>query len=378
MIICVFSIYRLKTVNNVYKLNPGGLFMNNKILVILTGGTIGSVCSDGVRGINGDSPYILLREFSRRCPEYSSCRFDVINPYSILSENLTYLCWEKLYTALSEAENKDYRGIIVTHGSDTLAYTAAVMGYLMRHTSSPIVFTAADRPVNDPRSNAIPNFRSAVEFILNGGLRGVFVSYKIGRVNAINLAARLCSADCCLDEFTVYGGEIFGEIKEGEFLPRPARFNPSPDELNRPFSPIASGEISLTRKVMLLHSYPHMDYSAINPEGFAAVINCGYHCATACTEGGSLSLLKFAEICGKCGTDLWLGSFKSRENEIYSSNNALLKCGIKQFNDISWEAAYAKAVLAYNLPGINAEKFMSRGIYFEKVGAINHEGDELH
>lgn len=350
----------------------------NKILVILTGGTIGSVCSDGIRGIDGDSPYILLREFSRRCPEYSSCEFDVVNPYSILSENLTYSCWEQLYAALSEAENKDYRGIIVTHGSDTLAYTAALTGYLMRHTGRPIVFTAADRPVNDPKSNAMPNFRSAVEFILNGGIRGVFVSYKMGTRNAINLATRLCSADCCLDEFSVYGGEIFGEMKEGEFLPCPALFNPSIDELNRPASPVTSNKISLTRKIMLLHSYPHMDYSAIDPEGFAAVINCGYHCATACTEGGSLSLLAFAERCGKCGTDLWLGSFKSRESEMYASNNTLLKCGIKQFSDISWEAAYTKAVLAYNLPDINADEFMRSNIYFEKVGAKNHEGDERY
>lgn len=339
-----------------------------KILVVLTGGTIGSVCSDGVRGINGDSPYILLREFSRRCPEYSACQFEVINPYSILSENLSYDCWEKLYSTLSKTDTSAYSGIIITHGSDTLAYTAAIMGYLMRGTKCPIVFTAADRPVDDPKSNAICNFRSAVEFILNSGLRGVFVAYRTHSVNAIHLATRLCSADCFQDEFTAYGGEIFGETKEGEFIAHESPLNPSLSELNASLSPIAPDEIHLSRKVILLHSYPHMDYSTINPQGFAAVINCGYHCATACNSGGNLSLAKFAERCAACGADLWLGSFKSTESEVYASNDALLKLGIRQFFDMSWESAYTKAVLAYNLPDIDAAEFMRRSIYFEQVG----------
>lgn len=339
-----------------------------KILVVLTGGTIGSVCSEGVRSINGDSPYILLREFSRRCPEYSACKFEVINPYSILSENLSYGCWEKLYCSLSNIDTSSYSGIIITHGSDTLAYTSAIMGYLMRGTQCPIVFTAADRPVDDPKSNAVCNFRSAVSFIINSGLRGVFTAYRSYSVNAIHLAARLCSSDCFLDEFTAYGGEIFGKTDEGRFIPNASPLNPSQSDLKRPLSSIAPEKIHLSRKVMLLHSYPHMDYSAINPEGFAAVINCGYHCATACNSGGSLSLAGFAEKCAAYGADLWLGSFKSAEDEIYASNDALLKLGIKRFYDMSWEAAYTKAVLAYNLPSTDADEFMRRNIYFEQVG----------
>lgn len=347
----------------------------NKILVVLTGGTIGSVCNDGVRGINGDSPYILLREFRCNCPEYSSCEFEIINPYSILSENLTYSCWEKLYSALISIDAAAYSGIIVTHGSDTLAYTAAALGYLMRHIECPIVLTAADRPVDDPHSNAIPNFRSAVDFIITGGLRGVFVSYKKDSghtANAIYLATRLCSADCFQDEFTSYGGGMFGEIKDGEFLLRDLEINPLPTQLNRKLSPIAPNEIRLEHKIMLLHSYPNMDYSAINPEGFAAIINCGYHCATACTLGGKLSLAEFAERCNDCGSDLWLGSFKNTESEIYASNDILLKSGIKPFYDMSWEAAYVKAVLAYNLPNVTPDEFMHRNIYFEQIG---HDAD---
>ena len=205
--------------------------LKGKILVVLTGGTIGSTCSDGVRGIIGDSPYILIREFRKKYHDYSDCEFEVINPYSILSENLTCGVWSELYATLNAVDTAAYDGIIITHGSDTLAYTSAAMGMLMRHTKCPIVLTAADRPVNDPASNALPNFRASVDFIRSSGLKGVFVSYRRNADGAqvIYIATRLLSADCFADEFSSYGGCCFGRMEDGLFVPDSSPLNPSPD-----------------------------------------------------------------------------------------------------------------------------------------------------
>lgn len=354
--------------------------MSQKILVILTGGTIGSVCSGGVRDIAGDSPYLLLRTFRRFYPEYADCEFEVVNPFSILSENLTPHHWTILYHAVSQADPAAYRGIVVTHGSDTLAYTAAALGLLLRHTSIPIVLTAADRPVPDLKSNAIPNFRAAVDFILTGGRKGVFVSYQRydTGAQAIYPATRLCSADNFGDEFSCYGGIPLGQMNDTAFVPIKSYRNPIAEALNRPFSPVIKGELTLDNKVMLLRSYPGMEYAAIHPDGFAAVVNYGYHSATACIEGENTSLLRFAERCQECGTALWLGSFKSGDDsELYGTSRALLDSGILPFYDMSPEAAYAKAVLAYNLPDTNAEAFMRQCVYFEIVGKeVNFENKE--
>lgn len=344
--------------------------MSKKILVILTGGTIGSVCNDNVRGISERSPYILLQTFRENHLEYCNCEFEVINPYSILSENLTFACWESLYSTLVNADQSKYDGIIITHGSDTLAYTAIALGILMRHTEIPIVLTASDRPVGDPKSNAVPNFRAAVDFILGSNLNGVFVSYKryADNIQAIYLATRLCSADNFNDEFSSYGGGFLGKVNDGCFVASNFEINPTLSQINCIFRPVANSEIRLDKKIMLLHSYPEMDYSAINPDGFAAVINYGYHSATACTDGNSFSLLRFAEKCQKYGAALWLGSFSTSQNQLYSTSRQLLDNGILQFFDMSPEAAYVKAVLAYNLPGIHPEEFMRRCVYFEMPG----------
>ena len=348
--------------------------LKGKILVVLTGGTIGSTCSDGVRGIIGDSPYILIREFRKKYHDYSDCEFEVINPYSILSENLTCEVWSLLYGALHQVDTSDYDGIIITHGSDTLAYTSAAMGMLMRHTQCPIVLTAADRPADDPASNALPNFRASVDFVRNVGINGVFVSYRRNSdgEQVIYIATRLCSADCYADEFSSYGGSCFGVVREGNFIPRTSPLNPSPESMHRVFAPIAGKSIDLgARKILLLRSYPGMDYSVINPCGYAAVVNYGYHCATAYTaytEGKSTSLLHFSEMCRECGVDLWLGSFKCSESEIYSSQTENERSGIKKFYDMCPEAAYVKAVLAYNLSGLNSEEFMRHCVFYEIVG----------
>ena len=347
-----------------------------KILVALTGGTIGSACVDGVRGLSGDSPYILIREFRRAFPEYAGCRLDVINPCSILSENLTCEVWNVLYKALRSVDIGSYDGIIVTHGSDTLAYTAAATGMLLRDIDCPVVLTAADRPVDDPASNALPNFRAAVDFILGGGLRGVFVSYRRNADGAqtIYLATRLLSADCFCDEFSSYGGGCFGIMKDGRFIPEESTVNPSPDSVNSRLQPIAGEDIDLrANRIMILRSYPGMDYSAINPEGFAAVVNYGYHCATACVEGENTSILRFAEKCREAGVKLWLGSFKRAEGEIYSTQTENSRAGIGSIYDMSPEAAYVKAVLAYNLPIGSPEAFMENCIYFEMPEGTNAE-----
>lgn len=344
------------------------------ILLVLTGGTIGSAAENGVRGVGEETPFLLPRAFRERCPAYAGLGIDVICPFRILSENLTPAHWQTLYDALTAVNQRDYAGIIITHGSDTLAYTAAAMGMLLRHFDIPVVFVAADRPVPDPLSNALPNFRAAVDFILHGGVKGVFVSYRRYDTleQAIYLATRLCSADNFCDEFSAYGGVPLGTMCAGTFCPADVPRNPTERHLNLPFAPIAPDGFTLSRKVMLLRAYPGLDYSAVSPEGFAAVVQYGYHSATACTEGTDTSLLTFAERCAACNTALWLGAFKREDDEMYATSRALLDSGILPFYDMSPEAAYAKAVLAYNLcapdsasPWTEPEAFMKSGIYFE-------------
>lgn len=146
--------------------------MTNKILIIGTGGTIACVKDDS---IHLDNAFKILD-----CVKIENAEFDCISPYAILSENVDFSCWEKLIECIACVDFKKYKGVIILHGSDTLGYTGSLIANLFY--DKPIVFVAANKPVEDKTSNAIENFRLACKYIISG-IDRVYISYdKIYRV----------------------------------------------------------------------------------------------------------------------------------------------------------------------------------------------------
>ncbi|MEE1018023.1 MAG: asparaginase domain-containing protein, partial [Acutalibacteraceae bacterium] len=129
-----------------------------KILLIFTGGTIGSKSSGGITNVDDTAKYRLIEKYRTQYGE--NAEFDSISPINILSENLCISHWQTLYDAVCEklSDDSKYSGIIIAHGSDTLAYTAAAMSFLLCGIKIPVVLIAADRQIDDMRSNGVANF----------------------------------------------------------------------------------------------------------------------------------------------------------------------------------------------------------------------------
>ena len=146
------------------------------ILVIFTGGTIGSTVTDGWISPDDAAKYTLIHAYEKT--HGNTVIFSTRAPYTILSENL---CAENLNVLIREVSNaltQDFDGIIVTHGTDTLQYTAAALAYATGNNSKPIVLVSSNYPLNDARANGNENFAAAVSFIEQQCGRGVFVAYK--------------------------------------------------------------------------------------------------------------------------------------------------------------------------------------------------------
>lgn len=141
--------------------------MTHKILVVALGGTIGSIKSNC---ISLDENNLKILDYCKR----DDVLFEGASPFSIFSENMMVEHIQKLFDYLKTVNFGEYKGIILLHGSDTLAYTACMVGNAFYDKN--IVLVASDKPVEDKTSNAIPNFNNAVEQIVNG-TNGVFVSY---------------------------------------------------------------------------------------------------------------------------------------------------------------------------------------------------------
>ena len=132
---------------------------DKKILLIATGGTIAYRHTE-----KGLSPQISGRELLTFIPEAKAfCRIDVIQPFSLDSTNVNWKQWLILADLLHDHYD-EYDGFVVCHGTDTMAYTAAALSYLIQHSAKPIVITGAQRPIDLPDTDARTNLLDSVRF----------------------------------------------------------------------------------------------------------------------------------------------------------------------------------------------------------------------
>ena len=172
-----------------------------KILVLFTGGTIGSTVDGATVHTDPAAASRLLSLYRARFGE--DVLFEVRRPCNLLSENATPGLWSLLERSVREEELAVYDGVIITHGSDTLPYTCAALAFLLRDVPIPLVLVASNYSLGDSRSNGLANFRSAVELIASRQVRGVFTVFQDEKgANRVYLAARIQEADTARDQFT--------------------------------------------------------------------------------------------------------------------------------------------------------------------------------
>ena len=145
-----------------------------KILMITTGGTIASRHT-----ANGLAPMISAREMLEYVPEINNvCIPDTLEVFKVDSTNITPDHWLRLASAIEE-HYEQYDGFVICHGTDTMAYTAAILSYLIQNSPKPIVITGAQRPIDlintDAKSNLTDSFLYAsspqscgVQIVFNG------------------------------------------------------------------------------------------------------------------------------------------------------------------------------------------------------------------
>lgn len=135
-----------------------------RIHILATGGTIASKI-DYVTG--GVTPILKTEELLDAVPELSRiAEFSSEVFSSIFSENMTPKHWEALSRRIYDLFKEDpERGIIVTHGTDTLGYTAAALSFSLGRLLSPVVLIGAQRSSDRPSSDSAFNLISASFYV---------------------------------------------------------------------------------------------------------------------------------------------------------------------------------------------------------------------
>ena len=151
------------------------------ILLIATGGTIASR-----KTAEGLAPRITPEELLGYVPDAASfCRIETVQPINLDSTNIRPEHWLML-ARLIEENYQRYDGFVICHGTDTLAYTASALSYLIQHTRKPIVLTGAQRSIDEDTTDAKVNLMDALRFACVGdsGVCIVFGSHVIAGTRA--------------------------------------------------------------------------------------------------------------------------------------------------------------------------------------------------
>ena len=127
-----------------------------KILMIGTGGTIASEL-----GENGLVPELTSEQLLRYIPDISKiCQVDCVQLFSLDSTNIMPEHWVQVAQTI-RLHYEDYAGFVISHGTDTMAYTAAALSYLVQGSPKPIVLTGAQKPIGFETTDSKQNLRDA-------------------------------------------------------------------------------------------------------------------------------------------------------------------------------------------------------------------------
>ena len=144
--------------------------MKKHILLLTTGGTI--ACAPGGEGLEPQRSSIMERELDQLRSYYDITVKDVI---CLDSSNITPEEWQLIARAIFE-NRLDYDGIVVSHGTDTMAYTASAVTFLLPDMDRSVVFTGSQLPLTDMLSDGPANLRTAFAMAASG-CPGVFLAF---------------------------------------------------------------------------------------------------------------------------------------------------------------------------------------------------------
>ena len=312
-----------------------------KVLVITTGGTIGSAFDGRSIDVRADASCAAAELLKT---EYPSITFDVRSPLNILSERIAADDLNTLAGAILTADTAAYNGVILTCGSDNLGYLAAFVGLLTCRWEKPVAVVASDKVLSDPAANGIANLRAAVQ-VIRRGERGCYVPYRnTDGVTYIHCATDLRQADLS-DDFYSFSG-AYAVMENDAIIPQTNYIQQTiPTIFDRDHLPV------ITDSVMLIHPYPLMDYDALNMDDKRAILHTLYHSATL-DSAGVIGLIK------RLGdTPLYLSSLRSGRDRYRTAIEAI-EAGAVPLTDIAPECAYMKLLLACAQDKMPVREFM--------------------
>lgn len=302
------------------------------ILLITTGGTIASV--PGGEGLEPRRSDVLERELEQLRTYYEITVHDLM---CLDSSNIQPEEWVIMARAIFEARGT-CDGIVVSHGTDTMGYTASMVTFMLENIDLPVVFTGSQLPLADFLSDAPDNLRTAFAMAASGA-PGVFLAFD----RKIMLGCRAVKVRASgFSAFESINSQYVGRVTAlGLELNRSMLHKPTGPARFRP---------QASRQVILLKLVPGLDPSIID-----TLVDLGYRGIVIEAFGlggmhflhrtpgrgihGAVDRGVSVVVCSQCLYD-------SSNLNVYQVGKRLLRTGVIQGGDMTSEAALTKLMWA--------------------------------
>ena len=302
-----------------------------KILLLTTGGTIASVA--GADGLEPHRSGVMERELNQLRTYYDITVKDVM---CLDSSNIRPEEWQTI-AACVFAERTGFDGVVISHGTDTMAYTASAVTFMLPNIDIPVVFTGSQLPLADILSDGPDNLRTAFAMAASGR-PGVFLAFdrKVMRgCRAVKVRASGFSA------FESVNARYAGVVSNRGLVLN--------EQILQPVSGEAELRTQISNSVFLLKLTP-----GLNPKIFDMLSALGYKGIVIEAFGlGGINVLskELASIhrCVEEGISVVVTTqclYDSSDLRVYQVGNKLLELGVIQGRDMTTEAAMTKLMWA--------------------------------
>ncbi|MCD7859996.1 MAG: asparaginase [Firmicutes bacterium] len=302
-----------------------------RILLLTTGGTIASL--PGEDGLQPHRSGVMERELTQLGTYYDLSVRDLM---CLDSSNMSPANWQQIAAAVFE-EREHYDGIVVSHGTDTMAYSASAVTFMLPGLPIPLVFTGSQIPLADMLSDGPENLRAAFAMAASGRA-GVFLAFD-RRIILGCRAVKVRAAD--FSAFESVNAQYAATVS-GRGL-----------TINEAACPAPRGEARLCSllcdRVFLLKLTP-----GLRPELIDALVEMGYRgiVIEAFGLGGFNVLdreLASLENAVRRGVTIVVTTqclYDSADLRVYQVGQKLLSLGVIQGRDMTTEAAFTKLMWA--------------------------------
>ena len=298
-----------------------------KILLLTTGGTIASV--PGGEGLEPHRSDVMERELEQLRTYYDISVQDIM---CLDSSNIRPEEWQVIARHIFE-NREGYNGIVVSHGTDTMAYTASAVTYMLPNIDLPVVFTGSQLPLADMLSDGPDNLRTAFAMAA-AGHPGVFLAFdRKVMLGCRAVKIRASGFSSCESINARYAGLVSnrGLVLDEQVLPkcqRPARLC-----------------TDISKDVFLLKLTP-----GLNPAIFDMLAAMGYKGIVVEAFGlGGINFLgrglRGIQRAVEDGISVVVTTqclYDSSDLRVYQVGNKLLDLGVIQARDMTSEAAMTK------------------------------------